>query len=119
MPRHHRNRPHRPFREFRSESAFTRESMSWIRNRFGDDVWGWKVNDNFTRGILDICLCLCGYFVAVELKNGETEKKPHEELQNHNMAKIQRANGFAFKAKNMDELKSGLEKIYDIVKKRT
>ena len=39
-----------------------------IKSIYGDDVWIFKTHDQVRVGIPDILLCLCGHFVAIELK---------------------------------------------------
>lgn len=102
---------------FRTESDFTRKAVDHLRSRYGEDIFCWKSNDNFTRGILDIPACFFGTFVSVELKNGDTAPKPHEKLQEYNGVKIRRAGGFAFIARDMHELIDGFERIREVIGK--
>ena len=95
-------------KEFRNEAAFKRKAIAFIKERYGDDVWGWPPSDRFTRAVPDLIFCIKGLFFAIELKNGQTKNLPHEKLQDINLDKIERAGGIALKARTMQDLESHL-----------
>lgn len=59
-----------------------------------------------TSGIPDIIVCYKGKFVAFEVK---TEKGKLSKLQEMTIAKIQKANGMAFKVTSLEEVKEILK----------
>lgn len=60
------------------------------------NVWYFKTQERAIRGILDIIMCLNGWFIAIELK---TESGDTEPLQDYNIFKIQKkGRGIAFVA---------------------
>jgi hypothetical protein len=58
----------------------------------GEDCWHEKIQQVALRGTPDILLCLCGFFVALELK---VEAKL-EALQVYKLEKIKKAGGIAW-----------------------
>lgn len=59
-----------------------------------------------TSGIPDIIVCYKGKFLAFEVK---TEKGKLSKLQEMTIAKIQKANGMAFKVTSLEEVKEILK----------
>lgn len=59
-----------------------------------------------TSGIPDIIVCYTGKFLAFEVK---TEKGKLSKLQEMAIAKIQKANGMAFKVTNLEEVEEILK----------
>lgn len=100
---------------YRLESNFKAAAARIIKEKYGEDVWFYKVNDGCIKGLPDLILCFFGRFVGIELKNGQTERKAHEALQDVTLKRIQRADGFGFKARRMEDIFDGLEKIREVI----
>lgn len=56
--------------------------------------WVEKIQQRAIRGTPDILMCYYGWFLAFELKG--TEDDVADELQKHNLQKIERAGGYSF-----------------------
>lgn len=85
-----------------------------IKKQYGDDVVFFKINDACSRGLPDVIMCFFGRYIAFEIKNGQTARKPHEDLQNHYLKKIRRADGFGMVIRTIDEAMEALKKIREV-----
>ena len=70
------------------------------------NVWAYKASDKFTSGIPDIIGCRNGRLLAIELKVG---KNKLTKLQEHVLGKIIEANGIAFVAYSIDDVKKEVQ----------
>jgi len=59
-----------------------------------NNCWFVKIQQASIRGIPDILMCLCGTFVAIELKRAEDA--PRNKLQEWTLHAISHANGMSF-----------------------
>lgn len=73
-------------------------------------LWMIKTQERGRRGTPDFLLCLCGKFVALELK---TSKGKLDLLQEYNIEKINDADGYAVKL-SPDNLDAVFEQLYTI-----
>lgn len=101
-------------KSFANETDFKTEMCNQIKRRYGHDVVYFKINDACTKGLPDVYLCFFGRFIVIECKNGKTPSKKHEALQNYNIHRVQRANGFGFVGRDIDSVMESLEKIKEI-----
>lgn len=85
------------------------------RETYGEDIVIFKINDSCTAGLLDTFICFFGRFVVFEFKNGKTPPKPHEHLQNYNIVRIRRANGFGAVVRSSNDGLESLKKIREII----
>ncbi len=102
-------------KSFANEQDFKTELCNQIKRRYGNDVVYFKINDSCLKGLPDLMLCFFGRFVAIECKNGKTPSKKHETLQNYNIHRIGRADGFAFVGRDIAGVLDSLEKIREIL----
>lgn len=100
---------------FRRENDLKDAICRRIKEAYTNDVVFFKINDACSTGYPDIFLCFFGRFVAIECKNGATAFKKHEALQNYNLSRIQRADGFGFVGRNIDTVMDSLAKIREII----
>jgi len=89
------------------ERGITARIMGYLRGL--PRCFAWKTHGGMygTAGIPDIIVCLDGRFLAFEVK---TEKGKLTKLQEATIAKINAANGKAYKVTSVDEVKKIIEK---------
>lgn len=85
------------------------------RAKYGKDIVIYKINDSCTAGLLDCFICFFGRFVVFEVKDGKTPLKAHEHLQNYNIERVRRANGFGSVIRSVSDGLDALEKIREII----
>lgn len=98
----------------RPEDKIKDDFCKRARAKYGDDIQILKINDGCSKGHPDTLICFFGRFVAFEFKNGNTQPKKHEVLQNHVLERIRRANGFSSVIRSATEGMIALEKIREI-----
>ena len=99
----------------RPEDKVKADFCDSARKKYGPDIVIFKINDSCTSGLLDCFICFFGRFVVFEIKNGSTAFKPHEPLQNYNIARVRRANGFGSVIRSVKEGMDALENIRKII----
>lgn len=93
------------------ETKFKIKVKSDLKETFGTDCWLVKIQQQSINGTPDLLICLCGIFVAIELKRDGKELP--EEIQLYNLRKIQNAGGYSFTAypENWGEILGQLQTI--------
>jgi Holliday junction resolvase len=61
------------------------------------NTWAHKTQEVSKRGIPDILACMCGVFVALELKDENAKPQTHEALQDHILKEIAQCGGVSAK----------------------
>lgn len=92
-----------PFKEqeaWRKEAEFQTYLIKFLKDFFKENIWITKVSDRFITGTPDILCCLCGRFIAFELKN---DKGVPSKLQVYNIDKIKKAGGEAWVIRTVEE----------------
>lgn len=84
-----------------SETNLKRDVIKFIKREY-PKAWFYKSADRFTSGIPDLVICLSGQFYAIELKVGNNDAEP---IQNVVIRKIQKAGGRAAVCHSVDEVK--------------
>lgn len=106
---------------YRSECDFERDVIPDLKRIYSQNIWCYRTSYKQiqpVRGIPDWLFCFYGYFVAIEFKNGRTDRKPHETLQNYNLMKIREANGFSSVCRTRQEVFDTFARIHDVVKNK-
>lgn len=88
------------------EKTITNQILKYLKNL--PECFAFKEHGGLygTSGIPDIIVCYKGKFLAFEVK---TEKGKLSKLQEMTIAKIQKANGMAFKVTSLEEVKEILK----------
>lgn len=95
-----------------AESITQKRIIKWIREQgqYAVNIHGHEMQE---RGIADILCCWDGLFVAIEVKEPGEEPEP---IQQYHMEQVAKANGYAFVAHSLDEVKEGIHQIEEIVR---
>jgi len=91
-----------------NESQLTRKVVRILKQKFAQDIWFYKVNDNFTSGLPDLIICYHGKFIGMELKVGKN--KPTT-LQRYTGKQIFNAGGYYFICYNIENVLRALGSI--------
>ena len=81
---------------------FVLRRIKEYRNINGNHVFAFKIADRYTTGISDLLLCVCGQFVAIELKVGKNTTTP---LQEHFIRTVRYAGGKTKVSRNWGDVK--------------
>lgn len=90
-----------------SETNLKNNIRRMIQREF-PKVYFFKAADKFTSGIPDLIMCVCGTFVAIELKFGENNATP---LQRFMIDNINKAGGFATVCRSVAEVRQLLKEL--------
>ena len=88
------------------ETTLKRQVLQYIR-RNHPDAFCWKCSDRWVSGIPDIIICMCGKFIAIELKVGYN--KPTK-IQAVMMERIRDAGGQVAVCYSLKDVKNFLDK---------
>lgn len=106
---------------YKSESAMERDVIPDLKRLYGRNIWYYR-NSYKTfqeiKGMPDWFFCFYGSFVAIEFKNGHTQAKPHEAMQNYIILRIRDANGFACVCRNKQSVLDTFRSIHDVIAKK-
>ncbi len=102
-------------KHYKTEGEFKQDAAKWLRERYGRNIWFYPPSDRFYKGLPEFVICFYGRFVAPELKLRDTyDPQP---LQKVNARRIQEADGIAFVSRTMEEFKTSMERIREIIGK--
>lgn len=94
------------------EADLQKHTMKKLKEYFmdnkGNNVYFFNTADGFTKGVPDILLCVCGQFVAIELKVGNNKLT---DLQKHILYSIKKAGGIGEVAWSWEEVRDIINKI--------
>ena len=76
------------------ETVFKERVQKDLFTMFGDSCWVEKIQQVAIRGTPDLLICICGDFIAFELKKDE-DSEP-DRLQTHKLMAITKAGGKAY-----------------------